>query len=201
MKHSSLKGLLALSFSALIATAAQAATYVIDPAHSNFGFSAKHLTVSEVHGNFSDVAGTITYDPAKMDANAAEVTIQAKSINTGNEQRDGHLRTGDFFDTEKFPAITFKSTSATVTGTTLSLTGDLTIKGVTKTVTLPLEVSGPIKNPMGGDQVIGASGQLKINRQDYGVSWNKQMDQGGYVVGDDVTININIEAHEKTAAQ
>jgi polyisoprenoid-binding protein YceI len=194
--HLLLKGLLILGFGAVMTTAAQAATYMVDPTHSTVGFSVKHLTVSEVQGNFSEVAGTIAFDPAKMDANAAEVTIQAKSINTGNEKRDGHLRTGDFFDTEKFPTITFKSTSATVSGTTLSLSGDLTIKGVTKNVTIALEVSGPIKNPMGGDQVIGASGQLKINRQDYGVSWNKQMDQGGYVVGDDVLITINIEAHQ-----
>ena len=166
--------------------------YSIDPAHSTIGFSVKHLVVGTTSGLFGDYAGTITYDPNDAAAFKAEATIQAKSINTNDAKRDAHLQAADFFDVEKFTTITFVSKSFDGT----NLVGDLTIKGVTKEVSIPVTVEGPVKGMM-GDDVIGLSGQLKINRQDYGVNWNKTLDAGGLAVGNDVAITINLEAHKK----
>ena len=181
-----------------LASAAFAAdTYVIDPVHSTIGFSVKHLTVSEVQGNFKTFTGSITLDSKNAAAAAVDASIETKSINTQNEQRDTHLRSADFFDADANPAITFKSTNVAVNGNTYTVTGDLSIKGITKSITLPLTILGPVKSPMSGDDVIGAVGQTIINRQDFDVKWNKQMDKGGYIVGDEVTININLEAHKK----
>ncbi len=191
-------GFLALAF-ALILTAPSMAqsTYVIDATHSTIGFSIKHLTVSTVLGNFKAFEGTITLDAKNPAGSSFEATIQTKSINTENEQRDEHLRNADFFDAQANPIITFKTTSVTVAENTYTVTGDLTIKGVTKSITLPLTVDGPITSPMGGDDVIGVAGQTKINRQDFGVKWNKAMDKGGLVLGDEVIITVNLEAHAK----
>ena len=175
---------------------AQAATYEIDPAHSSIGFSTKHLMVSNVLGSFGDYTGSVTYDPAAPAFFSAEATIQTKSINTNIPDRDNHLRSADFFDVEKFPTITFKSKQLIQEGTNWVLVGDLTIKGVTKEVRIPTTISGPVKG-MKGDQVIGLSGETTINRQDFGVSWNKTLDQGGVVVDDNVKLIINIEAHKK----
>lgn len=189
--------LLGLALTVGLATAAFAAdTYVIDPVHSTVGFSVKHLTVSEVEGNFKTFTGSVTLDAT---APSVEATIDTKSINTQNEGRDKHLMSTDFFDADNNPTITFKSTSIVVAGNTYTVKGNLTMKGVTKEITLPLTVSGPVKNPMSKveDQVIGVVGQTTINRQDFGVKWNQQMDQGGWMVGDDVTIIIKLEAHKK----
>jgi polyisoprenoid-binding protein YceI len=172
-------------------------TYVIDAVHSNIGFSIKHLTVSDVQGNFKTFSGSITLDAKDPTATQLEATIETKSINTQNEARDAHLRNADFFDADANPTITFKSTAVTSKGNTLTVAGELMIKGVTKPISLTLTISGPIKSPMSGDNVIGISGQTKINRQDFGVKWNKQMDQGGYILGDEVAVSINLEAHKK----
>ncbi len=172
-------------------------TYVIDAVHSNIGFSIKHLTVSDVQGNFKTFSGSITLDAKDPTATQLEATIETKSINTQNEARDAHLRNADFFDADANPSITFKSTAVTSKGNTLTVAGELMIKGVTKPISLTLTISGPIKSPMSGDNVIGISGQTKINRQDFGVKWNKQMDQGGYILGDEVAVSINLEAHKK----
>ena len=185
----------------LATTASAANTYMIDTTHSTVGFSVKHLTVSTVPGNFKDFSGTIFLDPAKPTATMIEATIETKSINTNNEKRDTHLRSADFFDADANPTITFKSTSVTADGNTYNVSGDLTIKGVSRKVMIPMELSGPVKSPMNGNMVIGLSKQTKINRQDYGVKWSKQMDTGGLVVGDDVMIHIDIEAHEKPAQE
>ncbi len=166
--------------------------YDIDASHSTIGFAVKHLVVGTTSGFFGDYAGTITYDPKDLSSFKAEATIQSKSINTSNEKRDEHLSGTDFFDVVKFPTLTFVSKS--FDGTTLI--GDLTIKGVTKEVSIPLSVAGPVKGMM-GDDVIGLSGQLTINRQDYGVNWNKTLDAGGLAVGNEVMITINLEAHKK----
>ncbi len=190
---------LAMLLSLLFVLPAMAAdTYVIDAVHSTIGFSVKHLTVSEVQGNFKTFSGSITLDDKNPSASQMEASIETKSINTQNEQRDTHLRSADFFDADANPTITFKSTSVASKGNSYTVTGDLTIKGVKKSITFPLSIAGPIKSPMNGDEVIGVSGQTKINRQDFGVKWNKQMDQGGFVVGDEVAITINLEAHKKT---
>ena len=172
--------------------------YAIDPANSTIGFAVKHLMVSTTNGSFSDYQGGITYDDKDLSAFKADMTIQAKSIDTKVEQRDNHLRSAEFLDTAKFPTITFTSKSllpprSGVPGGTLI--GDLTIKGVTKEVSIPVAISGPVKAPFG--MAIGLSGQLTINRQDYGVSFNKALDNGGLMVGNDVVINIDIEAHKK----
>ena len=191
--------LLALSLTVGLTTAALAAdTYVIDPVHSTIGFSIKHLMVSTVQGNFKTFTGSITLDPKNTSESSVEATIETKSINTQNEARDTHLRSADFFDADVNPAITFKSTDIKVKNNIYTITGDLTIKGITKAITFPLTVLGPVKSPMNGDDVIGATGETVINRQDFDIKWNNKMDENGYILGDEVTININLEAHKKT---
>ncbi len=170
-------------------------TYTIDGVHSQIGFAVKHLTVATVKGSFSDYSGAVTFDAADPSAVTANVTIQVSSINTQNEKRDGHLKSADFFDAETFPAITFKSTSVTKAGDAYTVTGDFTMHGVTKSISFPCIIAGPVKG-MQGDDVIGLSGQTTINRQDFGISWNKTLDEGGYVVSDEVAVTIDIEAHK-----
>ena len=202
--------------------AAAADSYQIDSAHSSFGFSVKHLTVSTVTGEFTDYSGTIQFDPKDPSAFMSEVTIKTASIDTRQKERDHHLRSADFFDAEKFPVISFKSKKLTPGSGALEkprdptvgapgladtmnpqlfigvyrLTGDLTMHGVTKEISIPVMISGPVKSPMGGE-VIGLSGETTINRQDFGISWNKALDSGGWMVGDEVKISVNLEAHKK----
>ncbi len=171
-------------------------SYTIDNVHSQIGFAVKHLTVSTVKGSFSDYVCIIQFDPANPSAISAEATIQVNSIDTQNEKRDGDLKSPNFFDAEKFPTITFKTTKVTQSAGGYTMTGDLTMHGVTKSISFPCTIAGPVKG-MQGDDVIGLSGQMTINRQDFGVSWNKAMDSGGYVVSDDVAITIDFEAHHK----
>ncbi len=170
--------------------------YILDNAHSQIGFSVKHLMVSTTKGFFGDYTGSITFDPADLKAFKAEAVIQSKSINTSNEKRDEHLRAADFFDVAQFPTITFTSKSLTGDKGKYTLVGDLTMHGVTKEVSFPVEIAGPVKSPF-GDIAIGLSGSLTINRQDYGVKWNKNLDNGGLAVGDEVVINVDLEAHKK----
>lgn len=175
---------------------AQAPVYTIDTAHASIGFSVKHMMISTTTGVFKDFAGTIAFDPADLSSSKVDVTIQAKSIDTHQEKRDEHLRNADFFDVEKFPTITFVSKSLGGTNGAYALVGDLTMKGVTKEVTIPITIVGPVKGAMGGN-VIGLSGQFILNRQDYGVTYNKTLDAGGLAVGNDVTVNVNLEAVQK----
>ncbi len=181
----------------LTTTAIAADSYIIDPVHSTIGFSIKHLMVSTVEGNFRTFSGSLTLDPKNTAESSVEATIETKSINTQNDARDTHLRSADFFDADTNPAITFKSTDIKLKNNIYTITGDLTIKGITKSITFPLTVLGPVKSPMNGDDVIGATGQTVINRQDFDIKWNNKMDENGYILGDDVTININLEAHKK----
>jgi len=193
------KNILVLSFLlafVLIAQLSFAAVYEIDKAHSTIGFAVKHLVVSTVRGQFNDYVGTIDFDKDNLAVSHADVIVQAASINTANEKRDNHLRTGDFFDAERNPTITFKSKSITQVGSDYAITGDLTIRGVTKEITIPVSIAGPVANPSGGT-AIGLTGEATINRQDFGVSWNKALDAGGVVVSDEVTLVIEIEAHGK----
>ena len=185
-------GMISLFFSGI----AQATVYEIDPNHSTIGFAAKHLQVSTTRGNFTDYKGTIDFNPEDLTAFKADVTIQAGSINTQNEKRDNHLRSGDFFEAEQYPTITFTSTRIAESGGGYSILGELTIKGVTKTISIPVEIAGPVASPM-GSQVIGIKGQTVIDRQDFGVSWSKTMDNGGLVVSDVVDIIIELEAGAK----
>jgi polyisoprenoid-binding protein YceI len=173
-----------------------AAEYAIDNAHSQIGFAVKHLMVSTTKGTFGDYTGSINFDPADLASFKAEAIIQAKSIDTNNDGRDEHLRNPDFFDVAQFPTIAFVSKSLAGSEGMYTLVGDLTMHGVTKEVSFPVEISGPVKSPMGGE-VIGLSGQLVVNRQDYGIKFNKTMDAGGMMLGDDVTVSIDLEAHKK----
>ncbi|HEY3446833.1 MAG TPA: YceI family protein [Myxococcales bacterium] len=180
---------------------ALAADYDIDSAHSQVGFAVKHLMVSTVKGEFGKVSGTVSYDPKKPEATVLDVTIDTTSINTREAKRDGHLKSPDFFDTEKFATATFKSTKVQSAGKgKLKVTGDLTIKGITKPVTL--EVTGPsaeAKSPW-GQTVIAASAIGKVSRRDFGMTWNKTLDGGGLLVGENVDLSIDAELIKKEPA-
>jgi polyisoprenoid-binding protein YceI len=171
-----------------------AATYNIDPVHSTVGFKVKHLMVTNVNGVFDKFKGTVNIDEKDIAKSKVDVTIEMASINTTITKRDDHLRSPDFFDVGKFPTMTFVSTKVEKTGADkLKVTGNLTIKGVTKQVILNVEgLTGEIKSPQ-GDVKRGASATATINRQDFGVSWSKKLDGGGMVVADDVFISIDTE--------
>lgn len=166
--------------------------YTIDPAHTSFDFTVKHMMISNVPGEFDKFDGQIVYSPTDLANSKATVSIDVSSINTHIDKRDAHLKSPDFFDAAKFPTITFVSTKFTAT----SITGNLTMKGVTKEVTIPVTIAGPVKTMMGGE-AIGITGSVTVNRQDYGINWNKTLDQGGLAVSNDVVITISIEADQK----
>ena len=191
------KVLLALLFTVgLIANTGWAAdTYKIDDAHTTSGFSAKHMMISNVGGQFDKFDGEVVFDPKDLANSKINVTIDVLSIDTRNEKRDEHLRSADFFDAAQFPTITFVSKKITLT----EIVGDLTMKGVTKEVTIPATIAGPIKSPMG--IAIGITGTFTLNRQDYGVSFNKVLDQGGVAVSNDIVVNISVEAIKKEAKE
>lgn len=172
------------------------ADYQVDPNHSTVQFSAKHLLISTVTGKFKEFSGTISYDDKDVTKSSVNGTIKVASIDTGVADRDNHLKSGDFFDAEKNPDITFKSTKVEKSGDGVMVTGDLTIRGVTKEVKFPATVNGPIKDPWGNSR-IGFSFGLEINRLDYGVAWSKTMDNGGLVVSKEIKIQIDGEAAAK----
>lgn len=178
---------------------ADAAVYKVDPAHSAIGFSVRHF-VSNVPGHFRDFDGMIHYDKDKPAASKVEFTVKAASIDTANGDRDNHLRSADFFDVEKFPTLSFTSTGVKpVDADTLEVTGDLTIHGVTKQVTIPVEVLGTMATPRG--EKAGFETSFTVNRKDYGVIWNRVLDAGGTVLGEDVKVHIAIEADGQPPAQ
>ena len=188
----------ALAVALLVPAPTRAATWELDPAHSTIGFAIRHMMISTVRGQFRTFTGKATGDPKTPDKAAIEASIDAASIDTANEKRDGHLKSPDFFDVAKFPTITFKSKTITAAGAgKAKVTGDLTMHGVTKEVVL--EVEGPtqvIKDPMGNTRA-GAHATAKINRKDFGINWSKSMDGGGVVVGDEVEVTIDVEAVKK----
>jgi polyisoprenoid-binding protein YceI len=173
---------------------AVAATYSIDPAHSTIGFKVKHLMITNVKGVFEKFKGTVNIDDKDISKSKVNVSIEMASVNTNIAKRDDHLRSPDFFDVAKFPAMTFVSTKVEKSGAdTLKVTGILTIKGVSKQIILNVEgPTGEIESPQ-GDVKRGASATASINRQDFGVSWSKKLDGGGLVVADDVYISIDTE--------
>ncbi|MCB1101818.1 MAG: YceI family protein [Kiritimatiellae bacterium] len=173
-----------------------AATYELDLAHSTIGFSVRHMMVTSVKGHAKEFQGVIEFDSENPTAMTATAEVSVPSIYTANEKRDDHLRGADFFDAETYPAITFVSTGVEGDLPDLTLHGDLTMKGITKKIAIPVEVLGPVVNPWGAT-VIGLEGQVTINRQDFGVSWSKALDGGGVVVGDEVKISIALEAVRK----
>jgi len=179
---------------AMTALPVQAAdTYNVDASHSDVGFSIRHL-VTQVRGKFDDYKGTIQLDPAKMENSSVDFAIKAASINTGNADRDKHLRGADFFDVEKFPEITFKSKSVKATGKDqYAVTGTFTMHGVSKEITLPVTFGGTAKDPWGGQRA-GFSTETTLNRKDYGIEWNKALDTGGALLGEDVKVTIDLES-------
>ena len=169
-------------------------TYTIDPAHSRFGFVARHAMVTKVRGAFNDFEGSAVIDGENPANSSASVTLQVASIDTRNEQRDGHLRTNDFLDAENYPTITFASTSVSHEGDgDFVVTGDLTIKDVTKSISIPLEFQGAAKDPFGNDR-IGLEGSVTINRKDWGVNWNAALEAGGVLVSEKVTLEFDVSA-------
>jgi len=171
---------------------ADVATWNIDTSHTEAGFSVRHLVISTVKGNFGKTTGTVKLDPADPSKSSVEATIDIGSVNTRNEERDKHLRSPDFFDVAKYPTMTFKSTKVEKAGDGLKVTGDLTIKAVTKPVVLTVAgPTGEVKDPWGNTRR-GLQAKGKINRQDFGVTWSKVI-EAGPVVGDEVAIEIDAE--------
>ncbi|HWZ88980.1 MAG TPA: YceI family protein [Polyangiaceae bacterium] len=167
--------------------------WTIDPAHTTAGFSVRHMMITNVRGEFQKLEGTVTWDPATPEATQIDATIDVASINTRDPQRDGHLKSGDFLDAEKFPKLSFKSKSVKAKGKEhLTVTGDLTVRGVTKEVVLDVEgPSAPSADPFGNTRV-GATATTKIKRDEFGITWNAALEAGGVLVGNDVNITIDI---------
>jgi polyisoprenoid-binding protein YceI len=169
-------------------------TYQIDPRHSSAGFGVTHLMISTVRGEFHGVTGTVVVDDTDISKSSVNVTIDATTVDTREPDRDKHLKSEAFFDVAKFPTITFQSSKVERNADgSLKVTGDLTIRGVTKTAVLTATLpKAPIKDPW-GLQRTAVSASTKINRQDFGVAWNQKLDSGGVVVGDDVNITLDVE--------
>ncbi|MGH9226968.1 MAG: YceI family protein [Acidimicrobiales bacterium] len=168
--------------------------YQLDGAHSRIGFSARHAMVTKVRGTFNDVDGRAYFDAANPSASWVKLTIQAASIDTRNADRDNHLRSNDFFDMETYPEITFASTAVEqVDDETFRVTGDLTIKGVTKPITVEFAHTGVATDPFGNLRV-GFEGSTAVNRKDWGVSWNAPLEAGGLLVSEKVTLEFDVSA-------
>jgi polyisoprenoid-binding protein YceI len=178
----------------------RATTWEIDPAHTSAHFAIRHLMISTVRGDFGKVAGVVNLDENDLTKSSVEATIDAASINTRVADRDKQLRGPDFLDVEKYPTITFKSKKVEQAGDSqFKVTGDLTLHGVTKEVVLDVEgTPTPVQDPMGRTKM-GGTATTKINRKDFGIQWNRALETGGVVVGDEVTVTIDIELTQKTA--
>ena len=173
---------------------ASVTTWKLDPAHSSAEFKVRHMMISNVKGSFSGLVGTLTEHLADSTLSTVEASIDISTISTGDAQRDGHLKSADFFDAEKYPQMTFKSTNVERKGEAeYRVTGDLTVHGVTKPVTFEVEgPTAPNKDPWGNTR-IGISASGKINRKDFGLSWNAALETGGVLVGEDVTLTLEIQ--------
>jgi polyisoprenoid-binding protein YceI len=169
-------------------------TYAFDTAHSRLGFVARHAMVTKVRGSFNEFEGTAVIDGADPSKSSVSLALQVASIDTRNEQRDGHIRNNDFLDVENHPQITFRSTSIEHDGgNDFQVTGDLTVKDVTKSITIPLEFQGAAKDPFGNDR-IGFEGSVVVNRKDWGITWNAALETGGVLVSEKVTLEFEISA-------
>ncbi|WP_203334166.1 YceI family protein [Planococcus beigongshangi] len=169
--------------------------WTVDAAHSEIGFSVKHMMVSKVKGSFASYDATVEADETDLQGALIDFKIDVASINTNNEDRDNHLRSGDFFDAEKYPNITFKASEiAKKDDGEYELTGDLTIKDVTRPVTFDVEYGGKATNPW-GVEVVAFSGEGKVNRKDFGLTWNQTLETGGVLVGEDIKITLELEAN------
>jgi polyisoprenoid-binding protein YceI len=169
-------------------------TYTVDPSHSRVGFVARHAMVTKVRGGFNEFAGSFTIDATNPSASSAELTIEAASIDTRNADRDAHLRSNDFFAMEQHPQLRFVSTAIErVSDTEYQVTGDLTLRGITKPVTIDLEYTGSAVDPYGNTRV-GFEGATQVNRKDWGVNWNTALEAGGVLVSEKVTLEFEISA-------
>jgi polyisoprenoid-binding protein YceI len=175
-------------------TSTTTTTWKIDPAHSIAEFKVKHMMIANVKGQFSKVSGALSLDEGDLANSRVEATIEAASIHTRDEQRDAHLKSADFFDVEKFPTLHFKSSGISIVRDgELSVEGDLTIRGVSRKVRFAVEgPTPPVKDPWGNTRV-AVSAITKINRKDFGLTWNAALETGGILVGDDVTITLEVE--------
>ncbi len=197
MKTKTLLYVLALALLLPTLAAAAPVTYKVDPAHSAVSFTIRHF-VSNVPGRFGDFSGSIKYDKQNPSASSVEFTVQAGSIDTDNADRDNHLKSPDFFDAAKFPTLTFTSTKvAAKDADTLDVTGNMTIHGVTKQVTIPVEILGTVQTPRG--EKAGFETAFTLNRKEYGIVWNRVLDAGGTILGEDVKVTIAIEADAPAA--
>ncbi|KPL07905.1 protein yceI precursor [bacterium SM23_57] len=177
----------------LVAEESVASSWALDDAHSSIGFKVKHLMVANVHGEFKDFDVTVDYNEDDISKSKVQVNINVASIDTENEKRDTHLKSADFFDVANFPTMTFVSKRIMKSGDSYKMTGDLTIRGVTKEVTLNVdELTPPVKDPWGGTRM-GASATGTINRTDFGLKWNVPLETGGLLVGEDVKMIIELE--------
>mgnify|MGYP000400680510 FL=1 len=167
--------------------------WVVDAAHSLAEFSVKHMMIATVKGRFTQIEGRIEADPEDIPSASFEGSVTVASINTADEARDQHLRSADFFDAENYPTLTFKSTRIERDGDDYKMTGDLTIRGVTRPVTFDLEFEGTGKDPWGNEK-IGFSATTKISRKEFGLTWNAALETGGVLVGDQVKIELHLEA-------
>jgi polyisoprenoid-binding protein YceI len=189
----------AFVFAALtLPTLAHASTWDIDPAHTNAHFAVKHMVISTVRGHLGTVTGTLTFDENDPTKSSVQASIDASGINTDNEKRDQHLKGPDFLDVAKYPTITFKSKKVEkISDDHYKATGDLTLHGVTKEVTLDVKGSPkPLNDPFGNVK-LGGEATTTINRQDFGIAWSKSLDGGGLVVGDNVDVMIDVELQKK----
>lgn len=169
-------------------------TYTIDPAHTRLGFVARHAMVTKVRGSFKELEGTASGDGQNPESAKVNVTVQANSFESGNEQRDEHVKSADFLNAEQFPTLTFTSTKVTVVDEdTLEITGDLTIMNTTREITIPFDFNGQAKDPFGNER-IGFEGKTKISRKDFGLTWNAALETGGVLVSDDVQLEIEVSA-------
>jgi polyisoprenoid-binding protein YceI len=202
MGHSLARIAVTAGLAAVLSLPASAATssWQVDPAHSAAQFSIKHLAISTVRGGFSKIKGTVSFDDKDVSKSVVDVTIDMSTVDTREPKRDDDLRSDKFFDATKYPTMAFKSTKVEqVSAGKLKVTGDLTLHGITKEVVLDVEgPTAPIKDPW-GNQRAAASATAKINRQDFGVKWNKTLDNGGMMLGDDVSITIDIEMFQPAA--
>jgi polyisoprenoid-binding protein YceI len=181
-----------MSTAATTPASATQTTWTIDPAHSHVEFAVRHLMISTVKGRFGVVTGTVKTDDTDPAKGEVEVSIDAASIDTREAQRDAHLRSGDFFDVEKFPSMTFRSTRIEGRGDSFKVIGDLAIRGVSRPVVLDVTAEGLGKDPWGGDRA-GFSATAKIKRSDFGLTWNQLLETGGVAVGDEIKISIDVE--------
>ncbi|MBK7820022.1 MAG: polyisoprenoid-binding protein [Tessaracoccus sp.] len=168
-------------------------TFVLDPTHTTFSFVTRHAMVTKVRGSFEQFEGSAEVDGANPAASSLNVSISTASVNTRNADRDAHLRSADFFDADQFPYITFVGTGFAIQGDVVEVTGDLTIKDVTNSVTFPLEYQGSAKDPFGNTRV-GFEGSIQVLRSDFGLTWNAALETGGFLVSDKVTLELEISA-------